>query len=136
MAADADATIDGCNAEGLMKAGGKVRMLTLDDLDRRTRAYQATAEIRDGVMSDLGGVEQLTVLHRTLAESVAVLSTMIRDMEVRWLKGESIDLAEYTALINARRREAQTVGLDRRARDITPDLRDYVRQAGKAEASA
>lgn len=137
MQLDADEKDSGSAPEAPAKGAVKARLLTLDDLDRRTRAYQRTQELRDGIISDLGGAEHLTILHRTLAESVAVLSAMIRDMETRFLSGQPVDLIEYTTLINARRREAQTVGLERRARDVTPDLRDYVRQHGaKTEGSA
>ena len=115
-------------------AAGKARLLTLDDLDRRTQAYRLTSEILEGVMSDMGGADHCTTLQRSLAESVAVMGAMIRDLEVRFLKGEAVDIAEYTALINARRREATTIGLERKSRDITPSLAEYVRS--KAEASS
>ena len=112
---------------------GKARLLTLDDLDRRTQAYQRTAEILEGVMSDMGGAEHCTTLQRSLAESVAVMGAMIRDLEVRFLKGEAVDITEYTSLINARRREATTIGLERKSRDVTPSLAEYVRsKAGAA----
>ena len=115
-------------------AAGKARLLTLDDLDRRTQAYRLTSEILEGVMSDMGGADHCTTLQRSLAESVAVMGAMIRDLEVRFLKGEAVDIAEYTALINARRREATTIGLERKSRDVTPSLAEYVRS--KAEASS
>ena len=115
-------------------SNGKARLLTLDDLDRRTNAYQRTAEILEGVMSDMGGAEHCTTLQRSLAESVAVMSAMVRDLEVRFLKGQAVDITEYTALINARRREATTIGLERRKRDVTPSVRDYI--ASKREAAS
>ncbi|MCC5977024.1 MAG: hypothetical protein JJU21_03080 [Salinarimonas sp.] len=115
--------------------GGKARLLTLDDLDRRTQAYQRTAEILEGVMSDMGGADRCTTLERSLAESVAVMGAMIRDLEVRFLKGEAVDITEYTALINARRREATTIGLKRRARDVTPNIEEYQRAYSRTGAA-
>ena len=38
---------------------GKTRLISMDDLDRRTRAAQAAIETRDAIVADLGGAEQL-----------------------------------------------------------------------------
>ena len=116
---------------------GKARLMTLSDLDRRTSAYMRTAETLEGILSDLGGADRLTTLERSLAESVAVMGTMLKDFEIRFLKGEQIDVAAYTTLANARRRDATTIGLERRKRDVTPDIRAFVKSyAGQREGAA
>ena len=62
-----------------------------------------------------------------MVESLAVLSTMIKDSEIRWLKGEAVDPTELATLLNARRREALLVGVDIEPQDVTPDLASYLR---------
>ena len=109
-------------------------MLTLDDVDRRTRAYRATIELRDSIYSDRGGRDRMSVLEVELADSLAVQCAMIRDIEARWLQGEEIDLTAYATMLNARRREATQLGVERVARDVTPPLRDYI--ASKAQGAA
>src|SRR4051812_22516614 len=85
---------------------GKARLLSLGDLDRRTRAAQAAFDLRDRIVAERGGAEMLSVLQLAMIDSVAVISTMIKDAEVRWLRGDQVDLSELSTLLNARRREA------------------------------
>jgi len=101
-------------------------MLTLNDIDRRTRAYRMTIELRDSIYSDRGGRDRMSVLEIELADSLAVQCAMIRDIEARWLQGAEIDLSAYATMLNARRREATQLGVERIARDVTPPLRDYI----------
>ena len=54
---------------------------------------------------------------------------LIESCEARWLAGETVELADYLAAINAQRRVLATIGLERRPRDVTPDLKTYI--AGK-----
>ena len=41
-------------------SGGKTRLLSLEDLDRRTASYRKTAEFIDRVEADLGGADRLS----------------------------------------------------------------------------
>ena len=51
---------------------------------------------------------------------------MIEDVTVRWLKGEEIDPTQLLAVINARRREVELIGIDPEPLDVTPDLKSYL----------
>ena len=46
-------------------------------------------------------------------------------MEARLVNGEAIDLTEYSQLASTLVRLAQRIGLDRRARNVTPTLAEY-----------
>jgi hypothetical protein len=109
--------------------GGKTKLLTLDDLDRRTRAATRALDLQDKLISERGGTENLSALRVEVLRSVAVLSAMVEDLQARWLMGEKTDVAVISTVINARRREAELIGLDPLPRDVSPDLRDYL--AGK-----
>src|SRR5690242_19618685 len=89
----------------------KVRALTLDDLDRRTKAAQGALEMHDRLVAERGGAEQMGVLRYEMTRTVAVLSAMIQDQQVRWLKGEPIEPATIATLVNTRQREAQAIGI-------------------------
>jgi hypothetical protein len=52
-------------------------------------------------------------------QRAAILGAYIEDFETRWIKGEQFDSSEYLSAINAQRRVLATIGLERRARDIT-----------------
>jgi len=116
-------------AKSTPKGGAKARLRTLDDLDRRTRAAQQALALRDELAADLGGWDLITVAERQLVENVAMLGAMIRDSGASYLSGQAIDLAEFMALTNAQRRLLADLGLERRARNVTPTIRDLVAEA-------
>jgi glutathione S-transferase len=116
-------------ADSPTKAAGKLRLLTLGHLDGRTAAARRSRELIEAIESDLGGGDRLTEGSRQLVQRAAVLGTYIESCEAQWLAGEAVDLADYLAAINSQRRVLATIGLERRARDATPDLKTYI--AGK-----
>ena len=131
MLAEAPAIETGSDGEAAPKGGGKVRLLTLKDLDRRTKAFRATVELRRRLLGDLGGEDMASVGQQELVERAAVMGSMIRHTEAKWLDGEDMDLAGYLTAVNAYRRVLETIGLERRARDVTPSLRERAMQGPK-----
>lgn len=114
----------------------KARLLTLADLDGRTRAAQAARALIADLESDLGGADHLSAGERVIVGRAAVCSVMIEDLEARWLTGHPLDVAAYTALVNVQRRLLTTLGLARRPRDITPTLDAYVASHAAEEPAA
>jgi hypothetical protein len=49
------------------------------------------------------------------------------------LLGEPVDLNELATLLNARRREAEKIGLDPDPKDITPDLQAFIPKHAEAK---
>jgi hypothetical protein len=111
----------------------KARLLTLENLDRRTHAAKKALELNDRLLAERGGAERLSTLRCSLIATVAALTAMIEDQVTRWLAGQDIDAAALMTLINARRREVEAIGIDPAPLDVTPpSLRDYL--AAKATA--
>lgn len=129
-------TLPGNAAEGVAKPNGKMRLLSLDDLDGRTRAAQYCRQVRDEVLADLGGEAGLSTLERCAADHVSVLDAMIRDVGVRWLRGEAVDPAALSSLMNTFNRSAGALGWQRRQRDVTPSLNDYIASRAAEKAGA
>lgn len=100
--------------------------MTLGDLDGRTAAAKAARALVADLESDLGGADRLSAGERALVVRAAVTTAMLEHIEATWLSGGEMDVAAYTALANVQRRLLTTVGLQRRPRDVTPDLDDYV----------
>lgn len=127
----------GNRGEAATKGAAKVRLLTLDDLDGRTRAAQRVRETRAEVIADLGGEGNLSTLERIAVDNVALLDAMLKDASARWLLGEALDVATIATLQNTFNRTAGAIGWERRQRDVTPDVRGYMagRAAGKSEAA-
>ena len=106
---------------------GKVRVLSLGDLDRRTSAYRSAQRLLGDLLSDLGGEDHASAGQRELAQRAAVLGALIEDSEVKLLRGETVDLNGYLASVNCHRRLLSTLGLERRARPVR-SLRDIIRE--------
>jgi hypothetical protein len=108
------------------RLGRQARKATLEGVDRRTAAYRVTRRLMADIESDLGGAEQLTAAERELVQRVAVMGAYLTEMEKRWIGGEKLDPAVYCTLVNAQRRVAETIGLRRRPRDVTPSISSYL----------
>jgi hypothetical protein len=117
-----------------VKTDRKLRLLTLDDLDKRTRAAQFARDTRDRVCADLGGVDNLTTLEAILCDNVAVNAAMLTDMKVRWLRGDDVDGSVVATLQNCFNRTAAALGIGRRAKDIAPNLKSYLEGRGRKPA--
>ena len=115
------------------KLGGRTRLMSLHDIDRRTAAYRKTMDLITGIEADLGGPDHLSTGGRQIIQRAALTGALLEDLEARWLAGEPIDPALYATLGNAQRRLFETVGLKRQARDVTPGVRQYVAVKAAAE---
>jgi hypothetical protein len=102
------------------------KLVTLEDLDRRSRAAQQAFEFRDKLLVERGGA--VSLLRHQMINTVAVLNAMIEDGLTRWVAGQDIDHVALLSLINARRREAEMIGLDPEPRDITPSIDEYLKR--------
>jgi hypothetical protein len=111
----------------------KTRLLTIGDLDGRTRAAKCAMATVTAMEADLGGSDHLSAAQRALTRRAAVAIALVEHMEASWLGGAGIDVAAYTTLCNTLNRTLVTLGLKRQSRDITPRLADYI--ANKAAQS-
>jgi hypothetical protein len=105
---------------------GKTRLISMEDLDRRTKAAQMALETKDAIMADLGGADQLSTLERIACEHASLAAAVTQDAYARWLKGQEVPLAELATVQNSFLRIAGTLGFQRRAKDVTGDLYEYL----------
>jgi hypothetical protein len=114
---------------------GKIRLMTLADLDRRTgAAYRAHTMVK-AITEDLGGEDRLATAEKQIIQRAALLGTLAEDLEARWLLGQQIDIGTLCALGNAQRRAFEAVGLQRRPKDVTPKLSTYLANTHAEEAA-
>jgi hypothetical protein len=109
--------------------GRKRRLKSLADLDRRTAAAKTAFALRDQIILDLGGEASLSAMKRVLVDKVAILEASLNNLAAAYLAGEAVEMIRFATLANAQRRLLADLGLERRAHDITPDLRDYIKEA-------
>lgn len=110
---------------------GKVRLLTLEHLDGRTAAARRARDVVAAIESDLGGGERLTEAERQIVRRAAVLATIVESGEATWLAGGELDLQSHNGSVNTLRRLFESVGMQRRSRDVTPDPLVYAREVAE-----
>src|SRR6516162_8854855 len=117
---------------------GKVRLLTRQSLDGRTKARKQFDAIAEGIAADLGGSDRLSTVQRHLVEAFAGCAVVVHDINARLLLGQPIDIGEATQAVSSLVRLASRIGVGRHMRDVT-DLTDHITkkiEAKKAEAEA
>lgn len=87
---------------------GRIRLRTLEQLDRRTAAYQVARNLIVSLETDLVG--ELSVAQRQLVTRAALLGAVLEDFETRWLAGEEIALRDYLFAVSTQRRLLSSLG--------------------------
>jgi hypothetical protein len=108
-------------------AKGTGRLL-LAGVDGRCNMARRFREITAEVENDLGG--DLTEAQRHLVARAATLAIWCEERETELAQGQDFDALQYATVSNAMRRLLSDLGLERKARDVTPSLTDYI--AGRA----
>ncbi|WP_336424376.1 hypothetical protein [Roseovarius sp. D0-M9] len=98
--------------------------VVLAGVDGRSMMARRFREITTGIETDLGG--DLTEAQRQLLARAATLACWCEERETELASGADFDAAEYATISNALRRLLADLGLDRLARDVTPDLQSYI----------
>ena|ERR1700722_14531690 len=94
-----------------------------------------TKMVRD-IQSDLGGRRELTRIENELIGAFCGAATHLQYLNRQIMLGESseMDLAGYSQLASTMLRIGSRLGFARRAKDVTPSLKDYLNQIEDEEA--
>src|SRR5687767_2983532 len=117
------------------KTRSKVRnrnSLFVDEIDGRSREYRRFRDVLAQLESDMGG--DPSEAQTAIARNAAALAVWCERQQATLAGGGNIDIAEYTTATNALRRLLCDLGLERRARDVTTDLRSYLETRNRAPA--
>jgi hypothetical protein len=97
-------------------------------VDQRSTWIRRARDLIELHTNDLGGSDRLSEAERSIVRRAAVISTELERMEAKFATDDpsptALDL--YQRLANSLRRLLESVGLERRPRDVTPDLNAYV----------
>src|SRR5690349_21706574 len=102
----------------LPSEGGKVRLISMEDLDHRRTASKAAVTTKNSIIADLGGEDRLSTVERLLAEHCALAAAVVQDSYARWIDGQKVPLTELATVQNSFLRIASLLGLSRRPRDV------------------
>jgi hypothetical protein len=98
----------------------------LPDVDGRSVVARRYRDIIGAVMSDQGGAENLSETRLQLIRRFSGASVLAEQIEARLALGEQIDIREYSLLVSTMVRVAQRLGIERRAKNVTPSLGQYL----------
>ncbi len=96
----------------------------LQNVDGRSTAARRYREVLSQLVSDMGGDPSEAQI--IIARRAATLAVWCEQVESEMANGKGINIGEFTTATNALRRLLADIGLERRAKDITPSLSDYV----------
>jgi hypothetical protein len=82
---------------------------------------------------DLGGESSLSEFQLGLVGTAATMRCELERLEGKLSLGEPIDTDQYGRIAGHYRRVCETLGIERRAKNIVPDLHDYLAQKHKAD---
>lgn len=98
----------------------------LPGVDQRSAAARRYRDLVAAIVADQAGIGECSETRLQLIRRFAASSVLAEQLEARIANGERIDIAEHTALSSALVRLAQRIGIDRRAKNIVPDLTTYL----------
>jgi hypothetical protein len=96
--------------------------------DGRGRWVRRLKDLLDELISDLGGVDNTSAAERHIVRRACVLIVELERLESKFAQAGEVsvdDLDCYGRIAGNMRRLLESVGLQRRARDVTPDPLEY-----------
>lgn len=98
----------------------------LPGIDGRSTTARRYFDLVAAVCADAGGADRCSEARLQLIRRFAAAACMAEQMEARLANGEQIDVQQHAHLTSTMTRVVQRIGINRRARDVVPDLRDYL----------
>jgi hypothetical protein len=119
-----------------VSATNRARLSNCADLlpgvtDGRSARARRFRDLVGNIVSDSGGPDRMAEARLQLIRRFSAASVLAEGLESRLVNGEQIDVGEHATLCSTLVRLAGRIGIDRRARNVTPTLQDYL--ADKAE---
>lgn len=90
----------------------------------RTSGGLRFKEICADLVDHLG--DEATAPQFAIIRRAAALGVWCEQAETAQAQGEDLDVAAYTTATNTMRRLLADLGLERKSRDVTPSLQDYI----------
>jgi hypothetical protein len=101
-------------------------------IDQRSLPYREYQDSVADLVSHMG--ETPTAAQQALIEEASGLIVWCRQARHALLTGGKFDVSTYCTATNSLRRLLADLGLERRLRDVTPDLDAYLAQKARSEA--
>jgi hypothetical protein len=106
---------------------------TLPDTDGRLRVARRFRDIAAAILVDQGGFDACSESRRQLIRRFSAACVLAEDLEGRLARGEEVDVERHALLCSTLTRLAQRIGINRRLKNITPDLHDYLEATNRTD---
>jgi hypothetical protein len=109
----------------------------LPGVDGRSTWVRRLRDLMGLHLADLGGSDHVSEAERSIIRRAATLTVELERLELKFAtagEADPFDLELYQRTANSLRRLLEAVGIQRRPRDITPRLPDYLEEV-HAEAA-
>lgn len=100
----------------------------LPNSDGRLAINRRIRDINAAILSDLGGVDNVSEVLLQASRRFSSLSALCEKFEAKIARDEDVNVTEYALLISTAVRVIRHLGTSRVARDITPSLDQYLQQ--------
>src|SRR5258705_13392337 len=95
-------------------------------LDGRSATARRFRDLVNAFVADMGGLDRCSEIKLGLLRRLAATTVQAEMLEARMVNGEAIDIATLCTLASTTVRISQRLGLERRARNVTPSLNQYL----------
>ena len=99
----------------------------LPGLDGRSATARRFRDLVNAFVADMGGLDRCSEVRLGLVRRLAATTVQAEMLEARMVNGDGIDIATLCTLASTTVRLSQRLGLERRARNVTPSFSDLVR---------
>jgi hypothetical protein len=98
----------------------------LPGLDGRSASARRFRDLVNAFVADMGGLDCCSEIRLGLLRRLAATTVQAEMLEARMVNGEAIDIATLCTLASTTVQLSQRLGLERRARNVTPSLGQYL----------
>ena len=98
----------------------------LPNVDQRLAIARRYRDLVAQIAIDQGGADRCSETRMQLIRRFASGAVLAEELEARLARGEPVDIAEHALLSSTLVRLAQRLGLERRARNVTPSVGQYL----------
>ena len=106
----------------------------LPNIDGRSALARRYRDIAGAILVDQGGADQCSESRQQLIRRFAAAAVLAEQLESRLANGEAIDIQEHATLSSTLVRLSSRIGIDRRMKDITPTLSEYLSNQDAVDA--
>src|SRR6476620_8437187 len=98
----------------------------LPGLDGRAATARRFRDLVNAFVADMGGLDHCSEVRLGLVRRLAATTVQAEMLEARMVNGDAIDIATLCTLASTTVRLSQRLGLERRARNVTPAVSQYL----------